>query len=481
MCTDTPGGSDGQRGVSNVLSVVLLLAIVVGGVAVVVTAGATALDDTRSELDTSRAEKALTQFDSRSAMVALGGTSRQGVDLAVGDDAGYRVEDGAGWMNVTIENESTGEVKTLANVTLGAVVYENGQTSLAYQGGGVWKGTEAGTTMLSPPEFHFRGATLTLPIITVDGNSTLGSGAVVTNADEAQIRYPNATLDGNFTNPLDYGVVNVTVHSDYYESWGRYFEERTEGEVSYDHDRDTAHSRLIVPYNLTFDHALAATEEGGIVRHGGGPGRGGGGGGGSLPDYETGVNYPSADSLIESRLEECQDVPAACDPIPADGDISTSGTYYAPSGYSGDLDIDTDDGNVTIVVNGDVKKPDPIVVSGSHHVEILVKGDFDINSDVNAGGDPKNIAVVLHSDGRFETRGNTDFYGLLYAPGSRCEMRGVGYFEGAAICKQYHFRGNPGTFAPDREVEDIELDLQGEITPITYLHVTVNPVNVTNG
>ncbi|MFC7194689.1 hypothetical protein ACFQL4_08535 [Halosimplex aquaticum] len=60
-------------------------------------------------------------------------------------------------MNVTIYNQSADETKTLTNVTLGAVRYENGDHDIAYQGGGVWKGTEAGTTMLSPPEFHFRG------------------------------------------------------------------------------------------------------------------------------------------------------------------------------------------------------------------------------------------------------------------------------------------------------------------------------------
>ncbi|PSP31918.1 hypothetical protein BRC64_08370, partial [Halobacteriales archaeon QH_10_67_22] len=286
-----------SRGVSNVFGLVLLFAIVIAGVGVVVTVGVTALDATRGELDTGRAEKALTQFDSRSAMVALGGTSHQGVDLAAGG-VGYGVDPEAGWMNVTAHNETADEHKTLVNATLGAVVYGSGDESIAYQGGGVWQRTESGVRMLSPPEFHFRDQTLTLPIITVDGDRSIGGSAEVTRAGPSTIHYPNASTDDNFTNPLDSGQVNVTVHSEYYEAWGGYFEQRTQGNVHYDHEAETARIELVVPFEEDFDNVIETTQSGGINMN---PSSN------DPPDKSaTGVNYPSADDRIESAIEDCE-------------------------------------------------------------------------------------------------------------------------------------------------------------------------------
>ncbi|MEF8884972.1 MAG: hypothetical protein V5A44_07620 [Haloarculaceae archaeon] len=450
--------------------------MVIVGMVVVVTAGAAALDETQDGLDTSRAEKALTQFDSRSAMVALGGTSHQGVDLAVGSRGGYRVEPEVGWMNVTVYNATADDHTEVLNVTLGAVVYENGVEAVAYQGGGVWKRTEAGVTMLSPPEFHFRDATLTLPVITVDGSGTLGSSAEVTAAGPTGIRYPNASADNNFTNPMEDGHVNVTVHSEYYEAWGGYFEQRTEGNVSYDHGRETARAKLVVPFNESYDNVVATTTQGGITVNGNDP---------KPEPYETGVNYPSADSRVEDKISTCES--GGCDETTPLNAIASGGTYYADSDFSGDIAVTNPGANVTIVVNGDFE-PNSIAITASapHRVVVLVREDFKINSDLNSPGDAGELAVVLHSDGEFDNNGNKKFIGLIYAPGSTCDMNGGGppwknNLEGGIICDEMDINGNPNKFEYDPAIQNHTLSLTNDITPITYLHVTENPVNVTSG
>jgi hypothetical protein len=227
-----------DRGVSAVLGVVLLLAIILTGMAVTVVIGATALDQTKDQLGVDRAEKTLTQLDSKSAVVALGSSNHQSVSLAQGSGSDYTVEQERGWMNVSIENTTSGTVTPIVNTTLGAVVYENGQVELAYQGGGVWKNTEGGTTMISPPEFHFRNATLTLPIIAVGGEQGIGGTAEISKNGPTIRKFANESHDASFTNPLESGRVTVTVQSEYYEAWGRYFEQRTEGGVSYAHDEN---------------------------------------------------------------------------------------------------------------------------------------------------------------------------------------------------------------------------------------------------
>ncbi|QLH82787.1 DUF7289 family protein [Halosimplex pelagicum] len=460
---------------SSVLGIVLLFAVVLGGTAVVVTVGATALDDTRQQLDTGRAEKTLTQFDSRSAMVALGGTSRQGVDLSAVPGAAYGVDDSAGWMNVTIYNQTADERTTLTNVTLGAVRYENGDRTIAYQGGGVWKGTEAGATMLSPPEFHFREATLTLPIITVSGTPTLGSGATVTKAEPTRVRYPNATADPHFTNPLESGHVNVTVHSEYYEAWGRFFAQRTEGNVSYDHARGTARAKLVVPFHEGYDQVLAATQPGGIRMNGNDD---------PPPRSATGINYPLVDERIENRIDECESDDAACEEMPADNEITSGGTYFTDSYFSGTLDVDNPGDDVTVVVDENFS-PDGVTITSSHNTTVLVGKSFDMGSNdfLNDGGQASDLSVVMHSNGAVNGNGNFRFVGLLYAPGSDCNMNGGGAVEpnivGGAVCERVTVNGNPNDFDYDPSVANTDLELTGDVTPVTYLHVTENPVNVT--
>jgi len=459
--------SHDSKGVSSVLGITLLFAIVIGGTAVVVTVGAAGLDDTRQQLDTNRAEKALTQFDSRSAMVALGGTSSQGVELATERESGYYVDDDRGWMNVSVTNQSTGTTQTVANVTMGAVSYEGDRTTIAYQGGGVWKRTDGGVSMLSPPEFHFRQQTLTLPIIRVNSSRTLGSGARVTKDGPPSIRFPNTTGSNDFVNPLDQGRVNVSVHSDFYQAWGRYFEQRTDGTVYYDHPNETARTELVVPFDEEFDDLLATSDAAGIKSSGR-----------SDPEpHETGVNFPSADSKIEDRIDECET--GSCDTTTDFDDIDTAGTYYSDTGFSGALDVDASDGNVTVVVDGTFA-PSSVSVTGDNATTVLVRNDFTIGSDLNGGGDPSALRVVVHSDGDMHVTGNRAFTGFIYAPDSHCHLSGKGYFEGGANCESIHISGKPNDFHYDESIEDIDLDLTGDVTKLTYLHVTVNSINVTS-
>lgn len=248
-CTDEMGeyidGSQRGRAQSSALGVMLVFAIVIAGSTLTVALGAEAFATTNDQLSSDRAEQAITQLDSKIAMVALGNSRVQQVGIP--SSSGYMVNSDSGWMNVTITNTTSGSTTTVFNDTMGEVIYENGDTAIAYQGGGVWRQTETGSsTMVSPPEFHYREATLTLPLVTVSGDDTV-DGTVVISQNNSTQYYPNQTLNSEFVNPLENGKVNVTVRSDYYRAWGNYFEERTDGDVVYDHDEQVATLQLTVP------------------------------------------------------------------------------------------------------------------------------------------------------------------------------------------------------------------------------------------
>ncbi|NEU56727.1 archaellin/type IV pilin N-terminal domain-containing protein [Halorussus sp. MSC15.2] len=256
--TDSASGTARRaRGQSEVLGVVLLLAITITGTGLIVAFGSSALSDSKQSSEIDSAEHAMTQLDSKASLVGIGPSPAQSVSLGV-DSA--TVENRTGWMRVRVVNRTDGTTEhVVMNQTLGAISYRNGDTSIAYQGGGVWKRTANGSTMVSPPEFHYRGTTLTLPLVAINGSKTLDGRVRMTSGGDPESKFPKRS-DPDFRNPLTNGEVNVTVRSDYYQAWGRFFEQRTGGSVTYYHPENRVTISLVVPTrtrNVT--NALAGT------------------------------------------------------------------------------------------------------------------------------------------------------------------------------------------------------------------------------
>lgn len=221
-----------DRAQSEVIGAVLLLGLTITAVGITVGIGSTALDDVQSSADVQRIEGTMTQLDSKASLVAHGGSTSQRVRLDPGRSSDVRVDGESGVMRVEVEAENeTGGVETVTeNVTLGAIVYERDGDRVAYQGGGVWRSNGDGSWMVSPPEFHYRGDTLTLPLVTIDGvDGRLGDAAVVTGTSQ----HPEGLFPSeNVSNPLLGGNVTITVESEYAEAWGRFFETRTRANVT---------------------------------------------------------------------------------------------------------------------------------------------------------------------------------------------------------------------------------------------------------
>lgn len=217
------------RGQTEVIGVVLLLGITVLGVGAVVALGGGALESAQDQSAIQRAEQSMSLFDAQSALVALGRSDGQSVSMARSAGGSYEVRPDTGRLIVAKEvNNSTTE---FVNTTLGSLVYEHGDTEVAYQGGGVWRSTGAGAEMVSPPEFNYQDATLTLPVIVVAGGSDRAAGGPSARVQPSSIGepvFPNASR----ANPLEDGNVTVTIESDYYRGWATFFRQRTTGDVT---------------------------------------------------------------------------------------------------------------------------------------------------------------------------------------------------------------------------------------------------------
>lgn len=256
--------SRADRGQSEVLAVVVLLAVVLAGVLVVAGLGLPAVAETRETAGTTAAERAFVALDGELSAVAHGdaatGRTTLGLTAAPGD---LRYRD-SGWLRVVVDNE-TGPPETVANVSLGTVEYRQGTTRVAAQGGGVWRRDGEAAVLRSPPELSYRGETLTLPVVTVDGPQALTDTVRLTRTGPPTRRYPNATA--GWTNPPDSGAITVTVHSEYYEAWGRYLEAETDALVRYDHASERVTATFVtLPRRDGFAAGVIATAGTGELR-----------------------------------------------------------------------------------------------------------------------------------------------------------------------------------------------------------------------
>jgi hypothetical protein len=295
------------------------------------------LSASEQALTEQRAEKALTQFDSKAALVALGNTDTQTISFPQSGNNDITVENGTGWMRITIDNQSDGSgSKTLVNKSLGSVVYESGQTKIAYQGGGVFQRNGNNSAMVSPPEFHFRNGTLTLPIVNVSGTASIDDDATITH-EKTTKEFPDRDLSKSFVNPLTEHEVTVTVKSEYYKGWGSYFEERTEGRVNYDHSRNLVNLTLVTPLNKnTLTSATASLSASGdfIIS------------GSAAKDCNNNKEYTN--SYNSSKDPYCSQSPGD------EGDVVYGGT------------VDIAGGAGTSNINGDIVAGGTVYVSGSN-------------------------------------------------------------------------------------------------------------------
>ena len=567
--------SSRSRGQSSVIGVVLIMAITVLGVTGLLLFGSTALMDGRTQSQVGAAEHAMTQLDSRFSLVALGSAERQGATVDLRSGASMTVDGDSGWMNVSVYNQTSGDVDdVILNTSLGAIRYENDGTTVAYQGGGVWKQAPGGgSVMVSPPEFHYRkrsgeDPTLTLPLVVVRGNGSVPGEATVTK-EETIAKFPNDTVAGR-TNPLESGQINVTVHSQYYEAWGAFFESRTGGNVEYDHDRKqvrivlrvekssptlaggvisgagnglfVGQQAVIDSYNSSVaDYATQSGTNTSVISAGdvelgqGAEVQGDLVTGGTLSftgngqrvhgNLTYGGSPPSDPGKIDGWIEPGSDVQMPedvswlIDEREEDLDdgnndnganitgttldsCSPSCTLYAGDYYLDEIDLsgsdtlvlDTSTDDIDIYVDDDVEVDQAeISVVGGGRARIYVNDDFyQKKGSVAVDGDRAPGLWLYMRPGSEAEFQEADFVGVIYGPGSGAqsgttvELHGSGTHIYGGVVGQVADSGSDVIGQSDRvhfdealTKEDPLEGLTGNQPTVTYMHVTVNRVNVT--
>ncbi len=518
-CPGVDSRSGVCRGQSETLGFVLLFGIVLVGALAIVGLGVSAIGGFQQDLSADRAEKTLTQFNSQAGLVALGGADAQRMSLPSGDEGQYQVNEDEGWMRVTAIKKSGGE-ETVMNTTLGSVSYENGETQIAYQGGGVWRASDAGGTMVSPPEFHYRDGTLTLPAVNITGSGQVDGELTVTH-EETTEKFPMSQ------NPLQERKINVTVKSQHYLGWAQYFEERTNSDVTVREDENEVTATLVPP-------PTPVTIDGAII----------GSGDLELKSTATGAYGPvslgeeviSGESEITGKIEENvtanKNLETATSKIvaaesraknasaPPDFSTVTAGTYAVSddSIFDDQTTFDTSGGDIELYVDGDMKAdgtcgagkdkdedkdkdkgkdkdkdkgkdkdkdkgkdkdkdcPD-VDVTGEGEVRIYVDGEFNMNGQAEWGTKDQVDSLFVYSK---EAKRVTALHGVLYTDAVKVRGQGSTAMYGAVISTADKIT-TAGNFEVEyaEELDGIVLEeVEVEFALITYLHVTENVVKV---
>lgn len=217
----TPPGSD-DRGVSELVGVVVLFGIVAAGSALILLSGAAVTEEVRAESRVTAAESALVEMDGTvQSLAATRGDDAGPVDLGPVDPTSAEIRD-TGQLRIQVN----GNPACTATMDLSALEYrDDAGTTVAYEAGAVWKRTESGVVVEKAPELGFREGALQLQVVTLEGAVDDEEMTVDYNRTES-IDETESVRDALFseTSCRRPDTVTVEVESDYHAGWQSHLE-----------------------------------------------------------------------------------------------------------------------------------------------------------------------------------------------------------------------------------------------------------------
>lgn len=225
-----------SRGISQVVGYILLLGMVVTGAIGVIVIGAPAIDAVTEDRDERQASIVLQDMDSEFASLSTsGGTSQAEIDLSSTNPRSYTL-DRSSWLNITVNDDTT----CTANMTLSSVRFDDGATTVAYEGGGVWRKHDSGSAMVTAPALQYRGGSIDVRVVNVTGNFERGNNKARLRPGSSQARTFSVRQQLSAGDCVRPNNVTIAVRSDFYRAWGAYLEQEFETPVSVHDGNQTA-------------------------------------------------------------------------------------------------------------------------------------------------------------------------------------------------------------------------------------------------
>jgi flagellin-like protein len=223
-----------NRGVSNVMGTVLLVAIVVGVSGLVLSTGALGLGESKEKVDTDTVRTDFETLAGEAKPVVFGDTSQTEIELEMSEHARsettFDVEESTGSISVEVGGS------TIYSGSLGMIEFEHENTAYAYSGGGVWQlRDDHATNLITPPTSmnDFDEPTYTLPIIQVLGDAAPSNSVVLSHVESEQL------YQQRFVPSSD--SVEISIQSKFYTAWKDVLMESfdlTQSQVSVDNSQN---------------------------------------------------------------------------------------------------------------------------------------------------------------------------------------------------------------------------------------------------
>lgn len=261
---------ESEKAVSAVVGMLIVLALTITSISIILLYATPTINNMEDMANAQGVEQAFTVFDSRTSKVALGESPSQTTSFSIinGNMAvnGYNgsydnsrivvicVDTNATWFNSFENNMYTWEAwvphlgkpeMSEFNASMGSITYSKDERIIGYEGGGIWSMYPGGkTVMISPPEFHYNGETVTLPIMKITGtevsSGTTDVGVTVSSSNMPTVLYPDPSTDSNRINPVGSDKVLIYIKSDFYNAWADYADTLTSTITAVDHANKTA-------------------------------------------------------------------------------------------------------------------------------------------------------------------------------------------------------------------------------------------------
>ena len=253
------------RGVSHVLGVILVLAIVLTGVVSIVGFGVTGVSDTTADVSDTAVERDLTGFAQAVDRATVhsdtaAGTTTVDLSLTGVTESRERVETSEDAGRLSVSTRVNGSETELLNTSLGLVAYENprSETRIAYQSGLVLSAPDATATpgVVRTNQFSHRTdggvESLTLHITRVTGQM-LADRRLDISANPAENLHPETLIGAGSGTPAEELVVRVD--STYSEGWALALRELFPDDTQFTQTGNTLEVVYEVPDRGMFLHA----------------------------------------------------------------------------------------------------------------------------------------------------------------------------------------------------------------------------------
>ena len=243
---------DDERAVSDVVAFVLVFAVIIGSVGLISVTAFSSMESLQEGEQMKNAERGVGALaDNFNDVLRYDAIEERSGELSLREGT-VRTGSDSPTVNVTVWDE---DGVTSNETTLGQFTYERGGTTIAYEGGGVFRGQDGGDVLLERPQIKCEdGGAAVVSLVAIDADQrSLQShdGQEFTVVEDRE--HPNRTAE-TFTDDVE--NVTVTVEGTDFENgwesvfsdWGEDDEERTwdDGNEEWSCEADRVTVRIVV-------------------------------------------------------------------------------------------------------------------------------------------------------------------------------------------------------------------------------------------